>query len=90
MRIIWTVFIVTGVALVALSVVALRWRGDRRPVFRTVGRFLLALALVTALFPIALPRLGPALWAAAYIGFVAVLAAVMTWISVARDRRLRS
>jgi hypothetical protein len=90
MATVWATFLVTGVALLALAIVGLRWRGDKGRVFQTVGRFLLVLAAVTALFPSVLASLGPARWAAVYVGFVVSLTAVMTTVAVARARALKS
>ena len=90
MAAVWAAFLITGAALLALAAVGLRWRGDKAPVFQTVGRHLLILAGTTALFPSVLGSLGPMRWAAAYIGFVVVLTAVMTARAVAGARALRS
>lgn len=89
MATVWATFIVTGVALLALAVVGLCWKGEKAPVFRTVGRFLLVLAVVTALFPSMLGSLAPARWAAAYFAIVVVLTAVMTALAVVRARSPR-
>lgn len=83
-------FSATGVVLLALALVGLRWHGEKAPVFKTVGRFLVGLAFITALFPAVLERLGPAVWAAAYIGFVVIFTVVMTVTAVAQARALKS
>jgi hypothetical protein len=90
MATIWATFLLTGVALLALALIGLRWRGGKAPVFHTVGRFLLVLAVATALFPAILASLGPLRWAAVYIAFVVLLTAVMTGVALTRARALRA
>lgn len=90
MTTIWATFLLTGVALLALALVGLRWRGNKAPVFHTIGRFLLVLAVATALFPSILASLGPVRWAAMYIAFVVVLTAAMTGVALTQARALRA
>lgn len=85
-----TTFFVTGVVPSTPAVAGSRWRGHGAPVFQAVGRFLPALAILAALFPAALASLGPAPWAAAYVGFVVALTGVMTAVAVARARMPRA
>lgn len=87
MGVVWLVFLVTAAAFLALAIVALRWHGDMASAFRAAGRHLLVLAVVTAAFPAALGRLGPALWVALYSTVVLACAALATRAALVRSRR---
>lgn len=87
MKVVWATFLVVGAVLAALAIVVLRRRDGRAPAFRAVGRGLLILAGVTALFPVLLPLFLPLAWAALYVAFVLVYTAVLTTVAVRRARR---
>ena len=86
MAVIWIAFGATAVLVAAGGLAALRAEGEAGPVLRLAGRFLLALAIGTAVFPALLPLLGAGAWVKGYIGFVAAFTAVLTVCAVAKAR----
>ena len=88
MKLVLWVFETLAGLLAAGGVVALLRAGVQAAVFRTVGRWLLALAGVTAVYPALLGPLGPWAWAGGYAAIVAALTAGMTIRSVHAARRL--
>jgi hypothetical protein len=89
MATVWIVFVATGLvlALGAWAVIRFATTGEQAPAFRAVARFLVALALGTAVFPALLTPLGVKTWLVAYIGFVAALTGAMTITAVVTARR---
>jgi len=88
MPIVWIAFGITAIALGIGGWIALRSTSERAPVFRTVGKFLLALAGGTALFPGLLTFLGAPWWIGAYVAFVLALTARMTVSAVTKARQV--
>jgi hypothetical protein len=86
MVVVWAVFAGTALLLAACGFIAGRIKGEMTPVFRTIRRFLLAMAVGTTLFPTFLQQVGPMVWAGLYVAFVVVVTGIMTGSAVAAPR----
>jgi len=86
MVVVWAVFAGTALLLAVCGFIAGRIKGEMAPVFRTVRRFLLVMAVGTALFPALLQHVGPTVWAGLYVAFVVVVTGIMTGSAVAAAR----
>ncbi len=88
MTIVWIAFAITAVLLAGGAWAALRYEGEHATAFRSIARFLLALAIGTVLFPALLPLLDVKVWIGGYIAFVLLLTGVMTASAVAKTKQV--
>lgn len=86
MVVVWAVFIGTALLLAAGGLIVGGIKGEMAPVFRTLSRFLSAMAVGTAVFPAFLQEVGPMVWVGLYVAFVIVVTGIMTGSAVAAAR----
>ncbi len=84
MLVVWIVFLLTSLLLAVIALVTFRSKGSMAPTFHGVGKLLMVMVTVTAVFPALLPVLGVLAWAGSYIVFVGV----MTVLVLARARHI--
>lgn len=77
MTIVLIAFTITALVLAIGGLIAMRSKGELSAVSNVVGRFLLFMALGTAVFPAFFPVIGVTVWIVAYVAFVIAMTTII-------------